>query len=433
MSDTIAALATPLAPSAVGIIRLSGDNAFSIIDQVFRPKSGRALTAQSCRRVHYGALLSSSGETLDHCLVLLSKAPHSYTGEDTAELHCHGAPAVLTAALQSVLSRGARQAKAGEFTKRAFLNGKLDLIQAEAVIDLIEAETEAMAKNAASQLGGGVSAILSGIYDALLNILAHFHAILDYPDEELEPFEEAQVRQVLTETKQTLFRLSNSFEYGRIMKNGMKSAIVGKPNAGKSSLLNALLGYERAIVTPIAGTTRDTIEEKVLLGGVLLRLSDTAGIRETQDEIERLGVSRSLHAASDAELVLAVFDGSQPLTRDDRSAIKAAQSARHSVAVINKSDLLQQIELSEIEQTFEKICRVSALDKTGLDMLAFIVSSMFDPAVPIPAGELITNARQADAAARALTAVSSALDALEAGFTPDAVLTDMEAALSAIG
>ncbi len=432
MSETIAAFATPLQQCAIGIIRISGDDAFKIFDCVFRPNNGRSPKKLPNRRILYGSLLSESGEVLDHCIAFKSEAPHSYTGENTAEFHCHGSPTVMTAAFRSILSRGARQAEAGEFTKRAFLNGKLDLIQAEAVIDLIQAETEAMMKNAASQLGGTVSKTINRIYDSLLDILAHFHAIIDYPDEELDPFEESHVRRILSEAKRDLTRLSESFARGRILKNGIKSAIVGKPNAGKSSLLNALLGYERAIVTPIAGTTRDTIEEKILLGDVPLRLIDTAGIRETRDEIEKLGVQRSFEAAKDAELVLAVFDGSEPLTLDDRYAIKAAKNAMRSIAVINKSDLRQQIDIQEIESAFETVCMVSALDKTGLDKLDAIVSEMFKIASPVPAGEIITNERQATAVSRALTCIDSALSAL-GGLTPDAVLTDVEEALSAIG
>ncbi|NLO49332.1 MAG: tRNA uridine-5-carboxymethylaminomethyl(34) synthesis GTPase MnmE [Clostridiales bacterium] len=432
MSETIAAFATPLQQCAIGIIRLSGDDAFFIFEHVFRPNNGRSPSEMPSRQILYGSLLSQSGETLDHCLAFKCEAPHSYTGENTVEFHCHGSPAVMTAALRTILSHGARQADAGEFTKRAFLNGKLDLIQAEAVIDLIQAETEAMMKNAASQLSGTVSKTINRIYDSLLDILAHFHAIIDYPDEDLEPFEASGAEKILSEAKEELTRLSKSYARGRIIKNGIKSAIVGKPNAGKSSLLNALLGYERAIVTPIAGTTRDTIEEKILLGGVLLRLTDTAGIRETQDEIEKLGVLRSIEAAKDAELVLSVFDGSEPLTRDDQYAITAAKNARHSIAVINKSDLVSKIDIAEIERAFETICRVSALDKTGLDKLDSIVSKMFGLASPVFTGEIITNERQADAVSRALNSVETALFAL-GGFTPDAVLIDVEEALSAIG
>lgn len=433
MGDTIAAIATALQKSAIGIIRLSGDDAFTIAEKVFSPKNGRPLSKQPVRRLIYGELRSESGAALDHCLAVICSAPNSYTGENTVELQCHGSPAVLTAALRSLLRSGARQAEAGEFTKRAFLNGKLDLIQAEAVMDIIDAETEPAIHIAASQLGGAVSAVLDRVYSSYLDILAHFHAIIDYPDEDLEPFEAKNVLDKLNNISAVLSGLLNSFEQGRIIKEGIKCAIVGRPNAGKSSLLNALLGYERAIVTPVAGTTRDTIEEKAILGGVLLRLTDTAGIRETDDAVEQMGVERSIEAARQAELVLAVFDGSQPLGEEDRSAIQAALGAPRSIAVINKADLTQVIDMAPIEKAFKLICRVSALDRTGLDILDGIVKKMFKDEAPPHMGEIITNARQADAAARAQKSTELAMKALESGLTPDAVLIDVEAALSAIG
>lgn len=433
MGDTIAAIATPAQKSAIGIIRISGDDAFSVAGKVFFPKNGKPLSKQYARRIIYGELRSVTGDVLDHCLAVLCKEPKSYTGENTVELQCHGSPAVLSSALRALFASGARQAGAGEFTKRAFLNGKLDLIQAEAVMDLIDAETEPAMRNAASQLGGAVSIGLDKIYSSYLDILAHFHAIIDYPDEDLEPFEAARILDALENAASALSKLSESFDRGRIIKEGVKCAIVGKPNAGKSSLLNALLGYERAIVTPVAGTTRDTIEEKAVLGGILLRLTDTAGMRETDDAIEKIGVARSLDAASQAELVLAVFDGSQPLTAEDLQAIEAAADASRSIAVINKADLEQVIDMAPIEKSFKLVCRVSALDRTGLDILDSIVKEMFEDEAAPPAGEILTNLRQAEAVSRALKSTRLAYESLSSGFTPDAVLTDVEAALSAIG
>ena len=433
MGDTIAAIATAMQKSAIGIIRLSGDDAFLIAERVFYPKNGRPLSKQPARQIIYGELRSISGATLDHCLAVLSRAPKSYTGENTVEFQCHGSPAVLTAALRALFEAGARQAKAGEFTKRAFLNGKLDLVQAEAVMDIIDAETEPAIHIAASQLGGAVSAVLDRIYGSYLDILAHFHAVIDYPDEDLEPFEAENAINTLKDISSVLSDLLSSFQRSRIIKDGVKCAIVGRPNAGKSSLLNALLGYERAIVTPIAGTTRDTIEEKVILGEVLLRLVDTAGMRETDDVVEQMGVERSMEAARQAELVLAVFDGSQPLGEEDRCAIRAALGAPKSVAVINKADLPQVIDMALIEETFKLICRVSALDRTGLDTLDGIVKKMFEDETSTHTGEFITNERQADAVAKALKSTELAIESLGSGLTPDAVLIDVESALSAIG
>ncbi len=431
MFDTIAAIASGNCVSAIGIIRLSGNEAISIAEKVFSPASGKALSKLPDRFLSLGSLYNSQGELLDRCMCTVSRAPNSYTGEDTAELHCHGSPTVLRLALEALFEAGARQALAGEFTKRAFLNGKMDLTQAEAVIDLIESETDEAAKNAAGQLGGSILRKIDDIYSSLVDIISHYHAVLDYPDEDIEDFKLQAYLETLSGALSSLDLMLDSFKRGRIMKNGLKAAILGRPNAGKSTLLNALLGYDRAIVTSIAGTTRDTIEESVVVGGVLLRLSDTAGIRETDDPIEKIGVLKAMDAASAAELVLAVFDGSQELSDLDMEALRAARAAPRSIAVINKADMPQKIDLSVIEESFELLCPVSALDKTGLETLDEAVSSLF----PIPetrAGEVLTNSRHYDVVLRARDGLFSAMSAMEKGTTPDIVLTQAEEALSAL-
>ena len=288
MSDTIAAIATGGVVAAIGILRVSGDDTLTIIDKVFRPASGRPMSSYPNRQLVYGAMLDSDGSELDLCLCTISRAPGSYTGETTAELQCHGSPTVLRQGLEALFAAGARQAKAGEFSKRAFLNGRMDLTQSEAVIDIIHAETAEAAKNAVGQLSGAILHKTDAIYASLVEICSHYHAVLDYPDEDIEDFRLRDYASTLDEAIDQLTRLQNSFDRGRIMTEGVKAAIIGKPNAGKSSLLNALLGYERAIVTDIAGTTRDTIEERVRLGGVLIRLTDTAGLRSTDDTVEKL-------------------------------------------------------------------------------------------------------------------------------------------------
>ena len=432
MSDTIAAIATGNVVSAIGIIRLSGEDAIGVTEMVFSPKSGRSLSAYPDRQLVLGTLKNAAGETLDECLCTISRAPNSYTGENTAELQCHGSPTVLSLALKALFKCGARQALAGEFTKRAFLNGRMDLTQAEAVIDLIDSETEECAKNAAGQLGGAILRRTDGIYSSLVDIISHYHAVIDYPDEDIEDFRLQAYENTLKAAQSELKALLSSFERGRVMKSGVRAAIVGKPNAGKSSLLNALLGYDRAIVTSIPGTTRDTIEERVTLGGVLLRLSDTAGLRGTDDPVEKLGVDRAISAAENAELVLAVFDGSKPLDGEDEEAIKAAGSAKKSIAVINKCDLPQLLDRDAIVKSFERVCFVSALDKTGLDALGEAVSALF-PMPPAPAGEILTNVRQAEAVSRALSALEDALSAMKQGATPDVVLTETEGTMNAIG
>ena len=432
MSETIAAIATGDVLSAIGIIRVSGDEALTVVNQVFRALSGTSVLEMAPRKLYYGDLLDETGAVLDKCLCTVSHAPASFTGEHTAELQCHGSPVVLRAALERLCTVGARLAGPGEFTKRAFLNGKMDLVQAEAVMDLISAQTDQQARNAAGQLAGAVTKATDAIYDGLTDIMAHFHAVLDYPDEDIEPFQLAGYRSELSGFIDRLHRLEESFDRGRILKDGVRCVILGRPNAGKSSLLNALLGYERAIVTDIPGTTRDTLEEQVRLGNILLRLTDTAGLRDATDPIERMGVERSKSAAQGAELLLAIFDGSAPLSDADSAVLVAAAQSTRAVAIINKGDLPQRLDLGADVGQFAAVCQISAKTGAGLDTLADAVSALFEGA-PVPAGEILTNVRHHDAVRRARASLESADTAIEAGLTPDAVLTDIESAMSAIG
>ena len=296
MSDTIAAIATGSQVAAIGILRLSGESAVALADTLFRPAAGGRMSDYPDRKLVYGGLYTVGGELLDLCLCTLSRAPRSYTGEDTVEFQCHGSPVMLRAALNELFTLGARQAGPGEFTKRAFLNGRMDLSSAEAVADIIDAESVEAAKNAAGQLSGVIGARIAEIYGALTGISSHYHAVLDYPDEDIEDFQLADYEDTVQDALSRLQQLLSTFDREQFMNSGIPAAIVGRPNAGKSSLLNALLGYERAIVTDVPGTTRDTIEERLHLGSLLLRLTDTAGIRETEDRVERLGVQRSRDA-----------------------------------------------------------------------------------------------------------------------------------------
>ena len=431
MSDTIAAIATARAPSAIGILRLTGPDTLRILDIVFRPK-GRPMSSRPDRAMVLGDVLDREGQAIDNGLAVLFRGPNSYTGEDCAEIHCHGSPVVLQEVLLSLFAAGARQAKGGEFTQRAFLNSRMDLMQAESVVDLIDAETAEAAHHAAAQLSGALSRGVEEIYEALMDITSRFYAVVDYPDEDIEDLQRETIITTLAAAEDKLRALLATFDRGRILKQGLPTVILGKPNAGKSSLLNALLGYDRAIVTDVAGTTRDTVEEKVCVGRLLLRLCDTAGIRQSEDTVERIGVERSRQAAAQASLALLVIDTSRPLGAEDEEAVAVAQTVPNVIAVLNKSDLPCAVETAALQQRFAHTIQVCAKTGEGLTELAALIESLY-PLGDVPCGELLTNARQADAVQRALTAVSAAREALDLGLTPDAVLTDGEAALEALG
>ena len=430
MSHVIAAVSTGNQISAIGILRLTGEGCAQVAGKVFSLTSGTPLWEAPNRKLMLGTLQDTQGRTIDQCMAVYTRAPHSYTGEDTVEFHCHGSPAVLAAGLEALYLAGAKPAKRGEFTKRAFMNGQLALTQAEAVIDLIEAETADAAANAAGQVEGVLQKKLSPIYNDLTDLCSHFHAVLDYPDEDIEDFGLTNYECTLRSDAKTLYALLQTYGQGRIMKNGVSAAIVGKPNVGKSSLLNALAGYERVIVTEIAGTTRDTVEETVMLGNTRLRLIDTAGIRETEDKIEAMGVERSKAAVENADLVIFVCDGSQPLTEEDQAVIRACADQENTVALINKSDIGNCVLPSDLP--FMNIINICAKTGEGLDQLADVVDVMFTDGTPCD-GSILTNPRQFDAIRRAYEALLSALQGLKLGLTPDAVLTDIEQAMEAMG
>ena len=462
MSDLIAAVATPPGTGGVGILRLSGPGAAQAAARVFRPKGTRALPDAPDRQLLYGTLLDQAGQALDTGLAFVSRAPHSYTGEETAELQCHGSPMVLSLVLDALFAAGARQARAGEFTQRAFLNGKLDLTQAEAVIDLIEAETPAAARQAAGQLTGALSRRIDAIYSGLTDVMAHFCAVLDYPDEDLDPFQTQQLQEALQAQEEALTallrtsrrgrllsqgltcvlldRLLETCRRGQVLKHGVRAVILGRPNVGKSSLLNALAGYERAIVTPIPGTTRDTVEATVTLEGYLFRLVDTAGLRDSDDPIEQLGVARSRQALDQADLILLVCDGTQEMGEEDTALLDQALDQADTLLVMNKSDLPGYgCPMFRAEDTAHTLSVVGLSAKTGLG-LEFLEEELVRRAQALlpQAGQraselLLTNQRQTDAVRRAAESVARAGQALEQGVTPDALLTDVEQAMAALG
>ena len=443
--DTIAAIAAGGgAPSAIGVVRISGPDCFAACGRVFR--SARPFEELEARRMVLGEFLDREGRVLDRGLAVRFPGPRSYTGEDSAEFHCHGSPVVLREVLAALFAAGARQAGPGEFTKRAFLNGRLDLTQAEAVIDLIDAETAAAARNAAAQLDGGLRRALEPIQEALLDITSRFYAVVDYPDEDIQDAGPEEIAAALRQAEGALTALLSTCKRGKVLKRGVRTAIVGLPNAGKSSLLNALAGYERAIVTDIPGTTRDTVEESVLCGGVLLRLIDTAGLRETEDAVEKLGVERSRRAMEEAELILLVRDGAVEVCPENRAHWEAealllnqvARTGKPWLCVESKCDLTGpyafSIGLIQKDANNPAACLcVSSVTGQGLDRLEEAVAALFPAGDPGEAGSLLTDQRQEDAARRALDAVRRGRAALENGLTPDAVLTDAEEALDAIG
>ena len=430
--DTIAAVATGL-PGAVGILRLSGPRAVALAGTLFRAADGRPLTDHPTRTMVFGQLVDRSGQVIDHILCTFSRAPSSYTGEDTAELHCHGAPLVLQLGLEELFALGARQAQPGEYTKRAFLNGRLDLAQAEAVADLIDAQTREGVLQSAGQLGGALSRRIEAVYALLVDLLAHFHAVLDYPDEDIDPFRIQDMLTVFDRAQQELEQLLSTYRRGQALVSGLPCAIIGRPNAGKSSLLNALVGYERAIVTDVPGTTRDTVEERLRLGGMLLRLIDTAGLRQSSDPVEQLGVARSRSAMEQAALILCLHDHTLPFTPEDAALLEEAATLAPTVLVRSKWDLpAHSAPLPPLPANVSTV-ELSAKTGHGLDQLEQTIAGLLPPEENTACGELLTNARQTDAARRALDAIRLAQRGLEQGYTPDAVLVDVENALSALG
>ena len=439
MSEPIAAIATGQSRCAIGVIRVSGDGCFDVCGKIFRADSGKAFSDLPPRSMALGRLSDKSGAVIDRALAVRFPAPHSYTGEDCAEFHCHGSPVVLREALLSLFEAGARQATAGEFTKRAFLNGQLDLTEAEAVIDLIDAETAAAARNAAAQLDGALRRVLEPIQETLLDVAGRFYAVVDYPDEDIEDTRPEEIAAVLSESVSALDKLLDACRRGRVLKSGVKAAVIGRPNAGKSSLFNALAGFERVIVTEIPGTTRDTVEESIVCGGVLLRLTDTAGLRDAADAVERLGVERSRKAVADADLIFVVTDASAVPTDEDAEAVRLArESGKPWIFVQNKCDLPRNSAfdawavMNTPSADASGVSPVSAKTGEGLSGLERAVAELFPVGDAAP-GTLLTDQRQEDAARRAREALCRAKAALQSGFTPDAVLTDAEEALDAIG
>ncbi len=431
MEETIAAVATPMGEGGIGVIRVSGAEAERILLRVFRPAQRLAP-----RRFSYGRVIDpESGETVDEAMAVFLPAPWTYTREDVAEIQCHGSAVALGKTLELVLRSGARLAEPGEFTKRAFLNGRLDLSQAESVMDLISARTERGYSMALGQLEGKLSGEVRALRERLLELLAHLAVSLDFPEEDVEELSRAKTAEILQSVRAELSGLLATADTGRILREGLKVAIVGRPNVGKSSLLNALLREKRAIVTEIPGTTRDTIEESLDLGGIPLLLTDTAGIRQTEDRIERLGIEKSREAAEDADLVFFLIDAAEPLREEDRAIAEAVRGKR-CFLLLNKSDLPQAVAEEEAAALLPgaELLRISAEKKEGLQALEERIRALvYAGALQSGSRPLVNNARHKALLAAAAEELDAALALLSAGEALDLLEMNVRAAWERLG
>ncbi len=432
--DTIAAVATAMSSSGIGIIRISGDQAFSIIDRIFCPKNvEKKMEEQPTYTIHYGTIIDGT-EMLDEVLVLLMRGPHSYTAEDTVEIDCHGGVLVMRRILEVVIKNGARLAEPGEFTKRAFLNGRIDLSQAEAVMDVIQSKNQLALKSSVSQLKGSVKNKIEILRKQILYDLAFIESALDDPEHvSLEGYSEElyeRIQKLICEIKNLL----QTSENGRILKEGIKTVILGKPNAGKSSLLNVLLGEERAIVTDIAGTTRDILEEQIQLQGISLNISDTAGIRLTDDLIEQIGVTRAREQAKDADLILYVVDSSCPLDKSDVEIIDFIKDKK-SIVLLNKSDLKPVVSIEMMaEKTEHPVLSISAKDEDGIEKLeSQIREFFFQGEVSFNDEVVITNLRHQTALRETENSLSMVLLSIENGLSEDFYSIDLTDAYTSLG
>lgn len=416
---TIAAVSTPNAVGGIAVIRISGDEAIAVAEKIFTPFGGKKVADMDGYTCAYG-IAHDNGQRIDDCILTIFKAPHSYTGEDTAELSCHGGLFVSKKILRAALKNGATTAEAGEFTKRAFLNGKLDLTQAEAVMDVISAKGELELKMAETLREGAVFKAAKKCSERLLKLLSGLAAWTDYPDEDIPEVEPEAILSELEYVRNDLSALIVDYDRGRIVRDGVATAIVGRPNVGKSTLFNCLSGCERSIVTNIAGTTRDVVEESVRLGDITLRLSDTAGIRDTEDIIEGIGVDIAWKTVESSELVLAVFDGSCPLTADDFEIINKINNKK-CVAVVNKTDEEMMLDIKILKEYFIQIVYISAKENQGISNLEDSIKQLFEINSDSFSSVTAANERQKLCIEKAVSSVSSAIDAISYGEMLDAV------------
>ncbi len=427
---TIAAIATPNAPGGIGIVRISGENAVEIASKIFRPVSGKALTESKGYCAHFGDVYDNN-EKIDEAVCLVFRAPRSYTGEDTAEISCHGGLYITKRVLRAALDAGAFPAEAGEFTKRAFLNGKLDLAAAESVMSLIGASGKQAATAALNTLDGNLSREIRKCADEIIGVCASLAAWVDYPDEDIEDTDAGDMLPIFERTKSALSDIIRRYDCGRAVTDGIDAVIVGKPNVGKSTLMNMLTGFERSIVTDIAGTTRDVVEEKIVLGEIIMRVADTAGIRETENVVENIGVNLAKRRLERAELVLAVFDSSVPLNSDDLDIIEQCRDKK-AIALLNKSDLPMTADRKIIDGNFPYTVELSAATGEGRDALENAVRSIFRTNEFDPNSACLTSERQRQCCVNAMNHIDEAIAALNIGVTLDAVNVCADCAIDAL-
>lgn len=433
--STISAISTPFGKGGIAVIRMTGEESIEILNKIFKPAGGKSIEDYPPNTLVYGDIYKE-GRIIDRGMAVFFKGPRSYTGEDSAEIHCHGGILLSKMVLEATFLAGAQPAGPGEFTQRAFLSGKMGLSQAEAVIDLIDAQSESKVALAASQADGRLSKRVNEIYSQLMTVVSSIYAYIDYPDEDLTDISVEDMKLGLTEIKSALEGLKKTYKTGRAVCEGLNTVIVGKPNTGKSSLLNMLLGEDRAIVTPIAGTTRDTVEETVSAGKVLLRLCDTAGIRDAGDEVEKIGVERAMEKLESAELVLAVFDGSGKLDSEDMAVIGQLKELNDKtvIAVLNKSDEGSITDKAAFKDITRHVVSISAKNGDGKDELVELIEQIYiDGEIEYSSACVVTNARQFAAVVKTMLHIDNAVNALNEGFTQDIAGMELELALSELG
>lgn len=436
--DTIAAISTPYGKGGIAVLRVSGDDAVAIAKAVFKPKNGKLLSDIASAKATYGYIYNNQNDgsrPIDDGIAVIFRAPASFTGEDTVEISCHGGVLITSKVLSALLSAGARMALPGEFTKRAFINGKITLTGAEGLGDLLEAQTDEQISLARSNMRGTLSGEIKQVYDSLGDVLAAIFAHIDYPDEDLADISREEMLDITKKNLYKLKQLLKTYSTGRAVMSGIPTVILGRTNAGKSSLYNRIVGRDAAIVTDIEGTTRDVLTETAKLGRVILRLSDTAGLRESGDLVEQIGIDRARQTAESAELILAVFDGSRKPDEKDTSFISYLDTLNGvKVALVNKSDLGILPETNQLLKGFDHVCQISAESGEGFDRLKILVEQLYiDDALDTGNDAIISNARQAAAVSSAVEALGLAMEAIQGDLPLEICCAEVENTMSALG